>query len=284
MLSFAFRHEGRLVGLAPLYIYREGTDQSSRVFLIGTGNSDYLDAVFRPDFRSACLRSLLSELQIRSHLWDVCDFQQLRSSSPLLQAREEICRFRVALDQQQPCPVLDLHSLDSSLTMEKRANHYQRRLEKSGSFAIERATPASFGEIFDALARLHEDRWGNRGISGAFSTERDRQFHRLVARAFLRLDILRLYAARLNGKIIAALYAFSHRKRTYFYLSGFDPEYGRFSIGTVLLGHAIEEARNQGSDEFDFLRGQEAYKYRWGARDQATFTMRLLKKERAVCA
>jgi CelD/BcsL family acetyltransferase involved in cellulose biosynthesis len=90
--------------------------------------------------------------------------------------------------------------------------------------------------------------------------------------------MLRLYAVRLDDKIIAALYAFSHRKRTYFYLSGFDPDYSRFSIGTIILAHAIERARTEGSIAFDFLRGQEPYKYRWGAHDETTFTTRIVKK------
>jgi CelD/BcsL family acetyltransferase involved in cellulose biosynthesis len=35
----------------------------------------------------------------------------------------------------------------------------------------------------------------------------------------------------------------------------------------VLIGHAIEEAAQQGAREFHFLRGREPYKYEWGGRD-----------------
>jgi CelD/BcsL family acetyltransferase involved in cellulose biosynthesis len=202
----------------------------------------------------------------------------------LLQNPEGTRLFAVELDQQQPCPVLDLHSRDASLAMQKRASYYRRRLEKSDSFEIEQATQESFDEIFTALERLHQDRWRDRGLSGALGTERDRKFHRCAARAFLMLRILRLYAARWNGKIVAVLYGLCHRKRMYFYLSGFDPEYAALSVGTVLLGHVIEEARSEGCDAFDFLQGREPYKYRWGARDQATFRMRLLKKEQGAGA
>jgi CelD/BcsL family acetyltransferase involved in cellulose biosynthesis len=36
----------------------------------------------------------------------------------------------------------------------------------------------------------------------------------------------------------------------------------------ILIGHAIEEAAREGARDFDFLRGQEAYKYEWGAQDR----------------
>ena len=280
MLSFAFRCDGRLVGLAPLYIYEDTEHRTRNVLLIGTGNSDYLDIVVHPEFKSVCWTSVLRELERRSNVWDECDFQQLRSCSSLVQAAGEMGRLKTQLQQDEPCPVLDVHS-PLSFPIQKKAKYYRRRLENSGTFQIEEATPDSFGEIFDALEHLHGQRWRARGVSGVLSAECDREFHRCAARAFLNSKMLRLYGARLNGKIIAALYAFCSRRRTYFYLSGFDPEYAHFSIGTVILAHAIEAARRHGCELFDFLRGQEAYKYRWGAADQPTFRRRFLKRATA---
>ncbi len=70
---------------------------------------------------------------------------------------------------------------------------------------------------------------------------------------------------------IAVLYGFRRRGSTYFHLSGFDPEYARFSAGKLPLAHAIRHAIAEGRTVFDFLSGQEAYKYQWGARDYPTF-------------
>jgi CelD/BcsL family acetyltransferase involved in cellulose biosynthesis len=132
--------------------------------------------------------------------------------------------------------------------------------------------------LLGALERLHQDRWRAKSLAGALTHERDRSFHRQVAGLFLKSQILKLYALRVRERIVAVLYAFRHSKRTYFYLSGFDPEYGCLSVGSVLLCHAIEQALRDECHVFDFLRGQEPYKYRWGARDQATFTRIIRKK------
>jgi CelD/BcsL family acetyltransferase involved in cellulose biosynthesis len=97
------------------------------------------------------------------------------------------------------------------------------------------------------------------------------KFHTDVAHYFARAGRLRLYSLRVHSRIIAVLYAFANFESTYFYLSGFDPEFEKISPGTILIGHAIERAIEEGHRAFNFLRGSEPYKYSWGAQDQETF-------------
>jgi CelD/BcsL family acetyltransferase involved in cellulose biosynthesis len=80
--------------------------------------------------------------------------------------------------------------------------------------------------------------------------------------------IARAYALSVEGRVVGAYYGFLHRERAYAYLGGFDPDFSFESPGTVLVGHAIEEAAREGAREFHFLRGGEAYKYEWGAVDR----------------
>jgi CelD/BcsL family acetyltransferase involved in cellulose biosynthesis len=60
-------------------------------------------------------------------------------------------------------------------------------------------------------------------------------------------------------------------RRVYLYISGFDPALDRLSPGMLLVGHALEQAVNEGFATLDFLRGQEPYKYFWGAADAPIF-------------
>lgn len=41
------------------------------------------------------------------------------------------------------------------------------------------------------------------------------------------------------------------------------------------MGHAVEEAARDGAEKFDFLRGGEPYKYRWGAKAETNYRRRL---------
>jgi CelD/BcsL family acetyltransferase involved in cellulose biosynthesis len=79
----------------------------------------------------------------------------------------------------------------------------------------------------------------------------------------------------LNGEKAAAMLNFDYRDSILVYNSGYDPQkYARLSPGIVLLSYCIQRAIELGRTEFDFLRGAEEYKYRFGA--QPTEVHRLL--------
>jgi CelD/BcsL family acetyltransferase involved in cellulose biosynthesis len=81
--------------------------------------------------------------------------------------------------------------------------------------------------------------------------------------------MLRLHVLELDGIARAALYCFHKGPRTCYYLGGFEPTLAKLSLGTVLTGRAIRHAiESDGASEFDFLRGDEPYKYKWGALDR----------------
>ena len=54
----------------------------------------------------------------------------------------------------------------------------------------------------------------------------------------------------------------------YAYLGGFDPDFAFESPGTVLMGDAVEGMMRDGAGRIALLRGQEPYKYEWGAVDR----------------
>jgi len=108
----------------------------------------------------------------------------------------------------------------------------------------------------------------SRGLPGVLADDVTQSFHRQVARRMLDAGALRMYAMRMNERIVAVFYGFAHQGTTYYYLSGFDPALDRLSIGSILVAHAVEEAVREGGTTFDFLRGAEEYKYSWGATDR----------------
>ena len=64
-------------------------------------------------------------------------------------------------------------------------------------------------------------------------------------------------------------------RRMFFYLTGFDMAQRFVSPGTLLLGAMLEQAIGEGRTEAHFLRGQESYKYAWGAMDRRNYSARL---------
>jgi CelD/BcsL family acetyltransferase involved in cellulose biosynthesis len=149
----------------------------------------------------------------------------------------------------------------------RNLRHAEHRAARCGGVSLEAAQDDTLDAALELLFALHRKRWEGRNLPGALSTEEVRAFHRGAARGLLKAGILRLWLLRVGGKVAAAYYGFNHRGTACYYLSGFDPEQSYANPGTLVVGHAIAAALAEGMRAFNFLRGREAYKYRWGAVD-----------------
>jgi CelD/BcsL family acetyltransferase involved in cellulose biosynthesis len=263
--TIAIGSERQLEALIPLYVYSEPRSRRRRLFLLGIGTSDYLDGIFAGD-RQYCLRQFCGD-------WDECDFQQLRPASPLLQCGDE-------RSAGEPCPVLDLRDWPRAVPhqMLHNVHYYRTRAGRAGMLRFETADAQTVDEILDALIDLHRARWNSKDASGVLCDPRVVRAHRESIPLMIHAGMLRLHALRMDGRIIAAAYCFidppREDRRAYYYLGGFDPACEKISPGTILIAHAIDEARGEGAIAFDFLRGRERYKYLWGAIDSPTYRLR----------
>jgi CelD/BcsL family acetyltransferase involved in cellulose biosynthesis len=97
-----------------------------------------------------------------------------------------------------------------------------------------------------------------------------RQFFYAMAREFLRQGILRLSVFRREGADIAATLSFLYRDRFLLYNSGYDPAHAAHSPGIASVSHAVQDAIEAGAAAFDFLSGDEPYKYQFGATNTHT--------------
>ncbi len=275
-----FRDAGELVGLAPLYIYSGATSVTRRVFLLGTGNTDYLDVLFAPGWETRCAARMLQQLGARSSAWDLCEFHDVRPSSPLLSMAIPP-GWKSEVKFQEPCPVMSLGNGTARpedvipAPMFQKLAYYRRRLGRMGRARFEPVGATGLEEALESLFQLHERRWGERGQQGVLNNPRVKAFHREVVRETGRAGTLRLHLLRVGERVAGVLYGFYDGRWAYYYLSGFAPEFAKLSPGVLMIGHAIEEAIREGAREFDFLRGREPYKYTWGAKERPNYMVSL---------
>ena len=79
---------------------------------------------------------------------------------------------------------------------------------------------------------------------------------------------LQLVFVEIDGQKAATLLNFDYGDAILVYNSGYDPsQFRHLSPGIVVTARSIEHAIAQGRSKFDFLRGDEIYKYRFGAQD-----------------
>jgi CelD/BcsL family acetyltransferase involved in cellulose biosynthesis len=107
-----------------------------------------------------------------------------------------------------------------------------------------------------------------------FLTQNMREHIHLTIRCAFDAGCLQLAFLEVNGEKAAGYLSFDYLGRMWIYNSGLDWKFSEYSPGWVLLGNLIRSAIESGHTEFDFMRGDEDYKYRFGAVDR--FVMRLV--------
>lgn len=279
----ALRAADALVGVAPFFIW--GTaGEPRRLSMVGAGISDYQDPLVAPRATAAAARLILERLTTERARWDAGELEEQRASSPLL-AVDPPAALGASVSPMGPCPVVRLPRRWEELARGFPPRHkrnlrtMRNRLARAGDARFETATADRARALLDALFALHERRWRSQGEPGVLADARLRGFHEEVVDGFAATGALRLHALAIDGEIVAALYGFASPGGVCYHLSGIDPAADHVSPGVLLLRYAIEEAIREGARELDMLRGNEPYKYLWGAVDR--FNHRLTLRPRA---
>jgi CelD/BcsL family acetyltransferase involved in cellulose biosynthesis len=272
-LVATMRRRGRLIAVLPLFVVEDV--HGRRLISMGAGISDYGDGVFDPEVGCEEASRLIAAFRD----WQAIELLQVPHKSPLLdaQAPEGWSDDR---RPAEPCPVVPLPAV-LSRRMRQNLGYYRRRIERND---IEHALVSSGDEalcVLECLFTLHGARWRSCGSPGVLGDDIVRQFHRRAVPALARAGLLRMHVLHRGGTPVAVGYMLTAKARAYDYITGFDPHWAALGPGTVLIGCAIQAAVEEGAREFDFLRGQEAYKYRWGAHDRPTFTRCLQSPRRS---
>jgi CelD/BcsL family acetyltransferase involved in cellulose biosynthesis len=148
-----------------------------------------------------------------------------------------------------------------------------RRLYSAGEVVAAPVNdPASRAtDVADFLA-LHRLSAENKA---AFMTADMEAFFRGIVDEFTPRGMLRLYFLSIDNHRVASVILFDYRGEFLLYNSGYDPEYAHLSVGLLLKAFCIRDAISEGRRAFDFLQGNEPYKYDLGATDVPILRMRV---------
>lgn len=261
-----------IVGILPLYVH------SVRVLgvpvrllrLIGTGGDthpDDLGPILEPA-RAGAAAHELARVALELHDADVLLLTDLAPETPLAAALESAAGAagravlagvseRIAFVRLPPTWDEYLQGLSSH---HRGGIRYKRRkLARSAEVRFFKCQdPAAIDAAFERLAELHRRRWADGSTS--FRSAEYLDFHRRVMKACLPRGWLRLYCLEADGEIAAMIYAYRLRHGIYCVQNAFDPARAKLKVGSVLLGHALEDAIGEGAEVFDFLRGDHDYK------------------------
>jgi CelD/BcsL family acetyltransferase involved in cellulose biosynthesis len=271
------RANGDLVGIMPTAVRdAQYTRMMPRVLeFLGSGmiGSDYLDVIILPGREPEVVRAFGEQLNQLNLVLHLSQLKRGYSAARELAGQLQRHRWTAAETKINVCPFIKLtdHNWESYLATLSSSQRYNfnrrlRNLMKSPGMRLECVqSPGDAQRALDLVISLHRKRWGSRGTSEAFQTDAVVAFHREFVELAADRGWLRLLILRLEDQPVAALYGLRYGETFYFYQSGFDPAYTKQSVGLVVMGLAIKAAIEEGVAEYDFLHGDEEYKFHWAS-------------------
>ena len=144
------------------------------------------------------------------------------------------------------------------------------RLEAENSYTFEQ-TPIT-QDTFDQFIHLHRLSDPNKA---KFMTPSMEKFFWDIATAEKPLWETQLFNLSLDSNLVASVMVFVNQTHILLYNSGYNPDYAHFSVGLLSKAFLIQEAIQQKKHVYDFLRGNERYKYDLGAVDLPLFSIEI---------
>ena len=263
----AVRREGEIIGIAPLQL------KENQASFIGSRDvCDYLDFVVAPGAENDFFSVLLDDLKQRNI--NRLDLSCLRPESTVLTRLVDIARSRGCEVLCQPEDVsveLDLPAtFEEYLEMLDTKQRHEvkrklRRLMEAGKIDLRIVEDgAAIQKAMDVFLKMFSE---SRSDKAAFLTSQKESFFRSLADTMSEVKLLRMGILELDAKATAMILYFDFNGGVYLYNSGYDPEYTALSVGLMSKVLCIQESIKQGKKKFDFLKGNEVYKYHLGGKE-----------------
>ncbi|NDJ61197.1 MAG: GNAT family N-acetyltransferase [Chloroflexi bacterium] len=273
--------DGRLIGIAPWFIQpKEG---ESVVRTIGCVDvTDYVDLIIDHDHIDAVLDEFAGFLVNHRDAYDRVNLCNIPETSPTYALFVDKLKARgldAKVELQEVCPVIKLpgtwdeylDSLDKKQRGEIRRK--LRRAEGEGDIewyivGREHDQNAEFDRFLDLMAASHPEK------REFLNDPKNLAFFKCILPLMAAQGWLKLSFLKVNGTAAATYCDFDYNNQILVYNSGLDPNaYAQLSPGIVLLSYNIRAAIETGHSVFDFLRGNETYKYRMGGQDTRVYML-----------
>ena len=272
-LYLRVQYGDQVVGIAPLML------EGDTLALAGsTEVCDYLDFILEEEHCSSALPVLFDYIGQMS--WSTLVLHSIPSKSPTSAFLHDLAAgesggYLVDLQQEDVSPGVDLpQSWESYLSLLSKKDRHElrrkfRRLAGAGAVHYVATTEDSDLEHdLDDFFRLHRD---SREDKAAFMTPSKEAFFREIAHAFVSQKLGKLYRLEVDGITAASVLCFDYNNQRLLYNSGFDHSFSSLSVGLLLKAYTLRDAIETGMRRFDFLRGDEPYKYDLGAVDSPIY-------------
>ncbi len=298
----AFR-DNQLVGILPLFIEQKSFFgfKISRVGLIGEkhGGADYLDLI-TDETDCEQIATAFAEFLVSEKGFEQISFEYVDKHSIIALILQKMAKLnskwkaRYSVSRSTNSPLVNLSgNPDELLKQSRRYTNYKRRLnqlQKIDGFEFRTITFVEETEAaFERFYYLHEKRWAESGGSELSGHPKLLSFQRDLISNLTAADLLCFNELWIEGKCRASVYGLQNGDVFYYYNAGYDLEWAKKSVGLVLIGLSIKNAAERGIKTYDFLRGDEVYKFDWANEKNELLNIEInrptiaVKAENGIC-
>ncbi len=276
-----------LIGIAPLFRTQNRAGEQALMLLGSIEISDYLDFIVRTTELEPFLIALLQFLSNKKEPgYQLLDLYNLPDTSPTLSALHSAAKktgWSYNQEILQACPQIPLPGDWESylLQIDKKQRHEIRRKMRRAEEAESQvrwyiATEAETldREVEDFLGLMAQDPEKARFLTEAMRAQMQSIAHAAFEEGWLQLAFLTIDDIKAAG-----YFNFDYAGHIWVYNSGLDFSFRELSPGWVLLGYLLQWANDHQRSAFDFMRGSEDYKYRFGGIDRFVVRARLTKNQ-----
>ena len=267
---------GELVGALPLFLSKNHAGKPSLVLLGSLEIADFLDVLVLPEHVGAFLDAALAHLTgPDAPEWDTLELNNILEDSPSLVGLASAAeKHSLSCKQEtlQPAPFIALPG-DFDAYLETLDGRYRRELVRKMRNAQRYFIPVQVERVeqLDDLAPAMEDFFAMmrqepekaRFLTAPMEAQMQALVRSAAEQGWLDLRFL------LVGRERAAGYLnFLYGNRVWVYNSSRSDKFSSLSPGIALIGLLIQEAIEEGYQDFDLMRGEEDYKYQLGGQDR----------------
>ena len=275
--------DGATVGVVPVAMAREGSPTGPLEvvrFMGGTEVTDYPGPVSQVEHRATVVATYLDRL-LQDADWDEFVVSGLVAGSGWdelwLEQAAERGLTTLGAAEEDVCPRVDLTGGFGAYLDRlpgKQRHELRRKARKlardAGDLELLEVAPADHAEALDRFFAFNTETSDDKGRF--FANEEMQAWFRALAERLGPSGGFRLHELLVGGMPGAACVSLVRDGEWGLYNSAHDEALSMLAPGMVIVGEVIRVAAEEGATTFDLLRGDEEYKYRFGAEDRELLT------------
>ncbi|MBZ0296071.1 MAG: GNAT family N-acetyltransferase [Anaerolineae bacterium] len=283
--------DGQMLGIAPWFI-ANSEERGRVVSTIGCKEvTDYLDLIVDQAYVDQVLpefaRFLRDAVDRFDHIF-LCNIPEESISYQKFPSVLEEYGFISTLIPEDVCPIIKLPTTwDDYLSMLDKKNRHELRRKMRRSQGVNTDIDwyivGAGHDVQQELEHFLEMMAASAAEKATFLEDKQNvAFFKALVPVLYEQGWLQLNFLTVDGVRAAAYLNFDYNEHISVYNSGLLPdEFGHLSPGIVLLVNNIRHAIETKHKVFDFLQGDENYKYRMGGQDTHVYNLEAVLEERA---